>query len=1061
MATPELREVVGWNAELGVFPFEDKLVYAVGSTVVVLSLTDHAGGGAAKPQSFLHCDNKITALAFSKSSFVESALPVSGVSPLIAVGCKKQVASGDRSSGFTELKVFFDGGLLLGEEAAGARATRKTKVYGPLRYHMCDIEQVGFVADGSKLISIEKNSDHTLCVWDLAKMRRPGAGSGAGEEPSEKPLWCVPGLHSSLGPVVAGGANAITGFTAMPVVSTWDNIPDFQTRVRYAAKTADPKTVDRSTRSEKTAGAIEQRYFHKVKTPGEKPPLRFVTWGVQSGTKFYSIDRRTPQLRLCSSKASFNCEEVNLTSASVENHTVSSCTVLSDGVHTLFGCTSGQVFFFEDACALRVFTPSVAGPGASPSPAGAPPSAVTALVSVAAGGREGKNDAAEVVIGLASTDVVTVPERFFFEEVAKHISIRGPSAMKVGTSRATSSSSSASTTSKHSYCNSKAAAAIVPSSVFRLGSTATPGSASGALAADPAIVSNPSAIVQGRKCEGNAFEVIEEEKLVEKDRSPRKKVLRNMERKAFLHRSDAKAFQSTVNDKKYVQTTTVVKNTKPLPYDYLVASRTHVFLVTDGQPTAVLAQPKLECTGICPLGSAVADSATPTRRPAGYAMSSLDGWLHFKNTSTPNQTGATPQQQPQPICVGLPVYSIASSAPFAPELSPLQYIAAGCATSKLRIYTYPAGDLVFQRSLGTSGNTPLTCCAWSPYSGLKHAYQLAVGASDGIIYLLTLGNALWTDAKKGSYAGTRWYVGKCEVRTVLNNPELAFPTSSYAATSSSASSGSGQQSCKILRGHSRLVFSVAFSECGNFLMSSDVDGKKLCFEAHSGQRLPSVSLVSDLKFSPSRYNLGGTSSGNNLGEDFSLSGAAFSSEADRPVNKFAPQSRSMNSTTSLSTTSARKTDPLQLHTASLHHSVLAYKKNSLDCNPVVDRKKRRPETSYTTIKTAGKTPLVPVSAKIGMVAGAAGSAMAAGGGGGGSAPRASTMKMKKRIFEVASSYEGKKKKVLAEDGNVLLLAEADAAKLPGASDCTNAITAGDGSLVVALSGCQQQLIYDC
>ena len=111
-------------------------------------------------------------------------LPVSGVSPLIAVGCKKQVASGDRSSDFTELKVFFDGGLLLGEEAAttGTRP-RKTKVFGPLRYHMSDIEQVGFVADGSKLISIEKNADHTICVWDLAKMRRPGAGSGAGEEP--------------------------------------------------------------------------------------------------------------------------------------------------------------------------------------------------------------------------------------------------------------------------------------------------------------------------------------------------------------------------------------------------------------------------------------------------------------------------------------------------------------------------------------------------------------------------------------------------------------------------------------------------------------------------------------------------------------------------------------------------------------------------------------------------------------------------------------------------------------------------------------------------------------
>ena len=76
--------------------------------------------------------------------------------PLIAVGCKKQA-----SEEFTEVRVLENLG-----------SARKNKGWGPLLYHMTDIEQVCLTADGSKLISIEKNPERTMCVWDLSRIKK-------------------------------------------------------------------------------------------------------------------------------------------------------------------------------------------------------------------------------------------------------------------------------------------------------------------------------------------------------------------------------------------------------------------------------------------------------------------------------------------------------------------------------------------------------------------------------------------------------------------------------------------------------------------------------------------------------------------------------------------------------------------------------------------------------------------------------------------------------------------------------------------------------------------------
>ncbi|CAD7958456.1 unnamed protein product [Amoebophrya sp. A25] len=418
---PRLASVVGFNADLGVFPFEEKLIYAAGNVVI-------AAQGPA--QVFMPLASLITALTLCKSGLVESAVPVSAIVPLVAA------AGAPTGNTFTELRVFADFGK-------GS--------YGPLCHHMTEIDQLAFTADGSKLISIERN--RTMGVWELV-------GKGLGNSTTrrnashDKPLHVVTCVQSSS--LVPSGLRAINGITPLPVLSTWDNVVNFSSELRYRPTGKNALVADRSTRSEKTACPVEGRYFYKVRIPGERPPLRFVTWGAQTATKFYSIDRRHPKQALCVSKASFNCEELNLTNTCVEQHVVTSCCVLADGVHTLLGVQNSQVFFFEDAQALRVFAPPAA-PG--------PSFAITSLVLVG-NSEDSASSSGTVAVGLASGQILSVGEGFFFEEVSRHLSIRGPSAAGGGGRGSVPGRKASVPARSHVYANSKMPAVLPADSVL-------------------------------------------------------------------------------------------------------------------------------------------------------------------------------------------------------------------------------------------------------------------------------------------------------------------------------------------------------------------------------------------------------------------------------------------------------------------------------------------------------------------------------------------------------------------------------------------------------------------
>lgn len=94
-------------------------------------------------------------------------------------------------------------------------------------------------------------------------------------------------------------------------------------------------------------------YFHEVEK-GELAPLRFCVYGAQSATRFFALDRRFGRLELASNRACFSHFEMS-TEVSSGRRFCTSVTPLSDGVHSLVGTSSGEVFFFEDAQALQVF----------------------------------------------------------------------------------------------------------------------------------------------------------------------------------------------------------------------------------------------------------------------------------------------------------------------------------------------------------------------------------------------------------------------------------------------------------------------------------------------------------------------------------------------------------------------------------------------------------------------------------------------------------------------------------------------------------------------------------
>ncbi|CAD7958468.1 unnamed protein product [Amoebophrya sp. A25] len=1008
---PRLASVVGFNADLGVFPFEEKLIYAAGNVVV-------AAEGPA--QVFMPLASPITALTLCKSGLVESAVPVSAIVPLVAA------AGAPTGNTFTELRVFADFGK-------GS--------YGPLCHHMTEIDQLAFTADGSKLISIERN--RTMCVWDLV-------GKGLGNSTTrrnashDKPLHVVTCVQSSS--LVPSGLRAVHGITPLPVLSTWDNVVNFSSELRYRPTGKNALVADRSTRSEKTACPVEGRYFYKVRIPGERPPLRFVTWGAQTATKFYSIDRRHPKQALCVSKASFNCEELNLTNTGVEQHVVTSCCVLADGVHTLLGVQNSQVFFFEDAQALRVFAPPAA-PG--------PSFAITSLVLVG-NSEDSASSSGTVAVGLASGQILSVGEGFFFEEVSRHLSIRGPSAAGGGGRGSVPGRKASVPARSHVYANSKMPAVLPADSVLDVTSG----------------VGNPSVMLQGRAVETNAFEISAAKVMIAKDRSPRKRVLQSMERKALQFRKDAATLQSTLNDKKCITATHVMKKKKAaVDYDYIVASKSHVFMVSGNDARVAMAQPRAEATGICLVPpTSVFERNSPQQVKTSYAIGSVDGWVHFSDR--------TPIQVPG----GHAVHSVCSTyqPEGTPAYGPPEYLGAGCADSKLFIFAFPnLSRPIFQRALGSSGTDQLTSCAFSPFNNAQKTYQVACGSAEGLVYLLTLTNDSWTSVhtttKMNSHASVRAAGGIVDGR-----PERSGePSSSFAAQRDQILSGilannsdlsllPGPKGVLHLRGHvAPGVQRCGFSSCGNFLMTVGFDGRRIAYETHSGQRLPSISLLAEVKFldkSLLNYNgpvvLGSNDSGvleggegttscneqeGGLSTSFyveenakkaSSSQGGEPGQASKTKNSFAfaPRSRTAAGAShaaadgsaylaQLSAGSKNAQLMIHPHSRSVHHSVLTYNKSKIQPNPTAAQG-RRPTTSYTTLSAAKKS-VTPVYEKV----------LAASSRSKGAATRVSGTKV---AGGITSSF----------------------GPLPCCSDSSiGAVVQSGESLIVSLKGKQQQFIY--
>ena len=67
MAQYSLTRAVGFNPDIGVFPFEDKLLYSVGSTLVLLKVDSN-------DQEFVQVGAEISSLGFCESAGVESAV---------------------------------------------------------------------------------------------------------------------------------------------------------------------------------------------------------------------------------------------------------------------------------------------------------------------------------------------------------------------------------------------------------------------------------------------------------------------------------------------------------------------------------------------------------------------------------------------------------------------------------------------------------------------------------------------------------------------------------------------------------------------------------------------------------------------------------------------------------------------------------------------------------------------------------------------------------------------------------------------------------------------------
>ena len=179
------------------------------------------------------------------------------------------------------------------------------------------------------------------------------------------PLYPFPVFFSCITTVVAGGRGQPLSFFSAPPGGPFCKLPKsrpflrpadvifkFRTLLRYPPP---PNTRNFSSHTIATPPASHTPpTSQQVRTPGSLPPLRFVTYGVQSGVRFYSIDRRSNKLQLSYSKASFNCAELTQTNSAISHKFIASCCVLADGIHSLMGTQgSGEIFYFEDAQALR------------------------------------------------------------------------------------------------------------------------------------------------------------------------------------------------------------------------------------------------------------------------------------------------------------------------------------------------------------------------------------------------------------------------------------------------------------------------------------------------------------------------------------------------------------------------------------------------------------------------------------------------------------------------------------------------------------------------------------
>jgi len=236
----------------------------------------------------------------------------------------------------------------------------------------------------------------------------------------------------------------------------------------------------------------------------------------------------------------------------------------------------------------------------------------------------------------------------------------------------------------------------------------------------------------------------------------------------------------------------------------LLASRTHLLHVDLAgglqQPQSVktlLVQPSRALTAVC------VHPAEPR-----LLTGALDGGVRCYRSDTHQPIPEKSFKAAGPVtCLAISSCSPGSSA----------WLAVGCEDSTLAVLGEASLNYAFRRSLAGRGDkrARLTCARFSmcDCSG-SHPLWLAVGDDNGCIHTFRFKDSV---CRFAAHTG----------------PE----TVTKVAT---------------LRGHAAPIFELSFAStlpC-NFLLSTDTSGQVLAFDVPMGRRLPSVSLVRDVPFSP-------------------------------------------------------------------------------------------------------------------------------------------------------------------------------------------------------------------